>query len=40
LVLGRRGIAAEFRYKLATGQDPMHPINLRAQETIALAGSS
>src|SRR5438067_1550657 len=26
--------AAEFRYKLATGQDPTHPVNIRAQEAI------
>ena len=26
--------AAEFEYKLATGQDPMHPVNTRAQEAL------
>jgi len=26
--------AAEFNYKLATGQDPTHPVNTRAQEAI------
>jgi TRAP-type transport system periplasmic protein len=26
--------AAEFEYKLATGQDPTHPVNTRAQEAI------
>jgi len=26
--------AAEFEYKLATGQDPMHPVNARAQEAL------
>ena len=26
--------AAEFTYKLATGQDPMHPVNKRSQEAI------
>ncbi len=33
-ILTRRGEAAEFNYKLATGQDPTHPVNLRAQEAI------
>lgn len=32
--LSRRGDAAEFSYKLATGQDPTHPVNLRDQEAI------
>lgn len=27
--------AAEFEYKLATGQDPTHPVNLRAQEALS-----
>lgn len=27
--------AAEFTYKLATGQDPTHPVNKRSQEAIA-----
>lgn len=30
----RRGEAAEFTPKLATGQDPTHPVNRRAQEAI------
>ena len=29
-----RASAAEFNYKLATGQDPTHPVNIRAQEAI------
>ena len=29
---GARG--AEFEYKLATGQDPTHPVNIRAQEAL------
>src|SRR5689334_16668620 len=33
-VLTRPGSAAEFSYKLATGQDPTHPVNVRAQEAI------
>lgn len=33
-ILGRRAHAAEFSYKLATGQDPSHPVNKRAQEAI------
>jgi tripartite ATP-independent transporter DctP family solute receptor len=33
-ILSRRGSAAEFHYKLATGQDPTHPINIREQEAI------
>ena len=33
-ILSRPGQAAEFNYKLATGQDPTHPINLRAQQAI------
>lgn len=31
-ILTRRAQAAEFNYKLATGQDPTHPVNKRAQE--------
>src|SRR3954454_8169718 len=31
-ILTRRAEAAEFVYKLATGQDPTHPVNLRAQQ--------
>src|SRR4051812_13573256 len=30
----RPALAAEFTYKLATGQDPTHPVNTRAQEAI------
>lgn len=33
-ILPRRAFAAEFTYKLATGQDPSHPVNKRAQEAI------
>jgi tripartite ATP-independent transporter DctP family solute receptor len=33
-ILSRRASAAEFTFKLATGQDPTHPVNLRAQEAI------
>ncbi|MDA9409789.1 MULTISPECIES: TRAP transporter substrate-binding protein [unclassified Bradyrhizobium] len=33
-ILGGRASAAEFNYKLATGQDPAHPVNVRAQEAI------
>ncbi len=33
-ILPRRARAAEFNYKLATGQDPSHPVNKRAQEAI------
>jgi TRAP-type transport system periplasmic protein len=32
LTHGARG--AEFEYKLATGQDPTHPVNIRAQEAL------
>ena len=33
--ISRRAMAApEFSYKLATGQDPTHPVNIRAQEAI------
>ena len=28
----RRASAAEFSYKLATGQDPTHPVNIRGQQ--------
>nr|WP_311527011.1 TRAP transporter substrate-binding protein [uncultured Ralstonia sp.] len=31
-ILPGRARAAEFTYKLATGQDPSHPVNKRAQE--------
>ncbi len=30
----RPAFAAEFNYKFATGQDPSHPVNKRAQEAI------
>jgi len=33
-LLPRRAHAAEFTYKLATGQDPTHPVNLRAAEAL------
>jgi TRAP-type transport system periplasmic protein len=33
-ILPQRARAAEFTYKLATGQDPSHPVNKRAQEAI------
>ena len=33
-ILTRPASAAEFNYKLATGQDPTHPVNVRAQEAI------
>jgi len=33
-LLTRRGAAAEFTYKYATGQDPTHPVNIRAAEAI------
>ena len=33
-MLTKRASAAEFNYKLATGQDPTHPVNTRAQEAI------
>ncbi|MGU3496201.1 TRAP transporter substrate-binding protein [Xanthobacteraceae bacterium A53D] len=33
-ILSRRGEAAEFTLKFATGQDPTHPVNLRAAEAI------
>src|SRR5438445_13900652 len=33
-MLPRKAHAAEFTYKLATGQDPTHPVNKRAQEAI------
>lgn len=34
-ILTRKANAAEFTYKLATGQDPTHPVNVRAKEAIA-----
>ena len=33
-LISRRGSAAEFNYKFATGQDPTHPVNLRAGEAL------
>ncbi len=33
-ILTRRGDAAEFSFKYATGQDPTHPVNVRAQEAL------
>src|SRR5205823_6704366 len=33
-ILRHPASAAEFEYKLATGQDPTHPVNIRAQEAI------
>ncbi|HET7526796.1 MAG TPA: TRAP transporter substrate-binding protein [Burkholderiaceae bacterium] len=33
-IVSRRANAAEFTYKFATGQDPSHPVNKRAQEAI------
>jgi tripartite ATP-independent transporter DctP family solute receptor len=33
-IITRRASAAEFSYKLATGQDPTHPVNTRAQEAL------
>ncbi|MGG5821926.1 TRAP transporter substrate-binding protein [Falsiroseomonas sp. HW251] len=34
-LLSRPASAAEFNFKLATGQDPTHPVNVRAQEAIS-----
>lgn len=33
-ILTRPAAAAEFNYKLATGQDPTHPVNTRAKEAL------
>src|SRR5690348_8703583 len=33
-IISKRGYAADFSYKLATGQDPTHPVNIRAQEAL------
>jgi TRAP-type transport system periplasmic protein len=33
-VLKYPAAAAEFQYKFATGQDPMHPVNTRAQQAL------
>ncbi len=34
-ILSRPASAAEFNYKLATGQDPSHPVNTRGAEALA-----
>ncbi len=34
-ILTRRGEAAQFTWKMATGQAPSHPVNVRATEAIA-----
>jgi Asp-tRNA(Asn)/Glu-tRNA(Gln) amidotransferase A subunit family amidase len=36
-ILTRRASDAEFVYKLATGQDPTHPVNLRAQQAMSVS---
>ncbi len=33
-IMSRPASAAEFNYKFATGQDPSHPVNKRAQQAI------
>ena len=33
-ILTHRADAAEFELKYATGQDPTHPVNLRAKEAL------
>ena len=33
-ILTHRAEAAEFELKYATGQDPTHPVNLRAKEAL------
>ena len=33
-LLSRRGSAAEYTYKFATGQDPSHPVNVRVGEAL------
>ena len=33
-IISRRGYAADFTYKFATGQDPSHPVNVRAAEAL------
>jgi tripartite ATP-independent transporter DctP family solute receptor len=33
-IISKRGYAADFTYKFATGQDPTHPLNIRGQEAI------
>ena len=37
-ILTRPAAAAEFTYKLATGQDPTHPVNVRAKEAPIASG--
>lgn len=39
-ILTRPASAAEFNFKLATGQDPTHPVNRRAQEAIDRIGEA
>lgn len=34
-ILTRRGDAAQFSWKMATGQEPSHPVNIRAAQAIA-----
>lgn len=34
-ILTRRGEAAQFKWKMATGQEPSHPVNIRAAQAIA-----
>lgn len=34
-ILTRRGEAAQFHWKMATGQEPTHPVNIRAAQAIA-----
>jgi tripartite ATP-independent transporter DctP family solute receptor len=34
-ILPRQSDAAQFRWKMATGQEPTHPVNVRAAEAIA-----
>ena len=34
-IMTRRADAAQFRWKMATGQEPSHPVNIRAAEAIA-----
>jgi tripartite ATP-independent transporter DctP family solute receptor len=39
-LLPRRAFAAQFTLKLATGQDPTHPVNVRAREAIDRIGAA
>jgi hypothetical protein len=39
-LLQRRAFAAEFTLKLAIGQDPTDPVNLRAKEAIGRRAQS